>query len=307
MGKKPIVSVLMSVYNEPINYIKLSIESILKQTFQDFEFIIINDNPKREDIKELFTEYQKLDNRIIILENKKNLGLPQSLNKGLRIARGKFIARMDADDISLPDRLKIQKAFLEKSGNHLIGGWMYEIDYKGMVLGEKKLPQYFKDLKKIIRKCKTIAFHPTWFGYKYVFLDLQGYRNIKYAEDFDFLIRLILRGYTVGNIPEFVLKYRTFKKNVNLDKVVLQYLTGKCLCDYYNKNTIPPIEELLNIVKNKASNKINYLLLKISLGNWLRFSYYRKKRNYFRGIPYLFLSLLHPIFFMEKIKRFLYK
>ena len=93
------ISVIMSIYSEKEEWIKESIDSILSQTFRDFEFIIINDNPKRKQNENLLLEYSQKDNRIIVITNKENIGLTKSLNKGLSIAKGKYIARMDADII----------------------------------------------------------------------------------------------------------------------------------------------------------------------------------------------------------------
>ena len=101
----------MSIYSEEEEWIRESIDSILNQTFSDFEFIIINDNPNRDKNNSLLTEYTRIDNRIIIITNEENIGLTKSLNKGLEIARGKYIARMDADDISLPTRFEKQVDF----------------------------------------------------------------------------------------------------------------------------------------------------------------------------------------------------
>jgi len=91
----------MSVYNEPLDWLKSSIGSILNQTFREFEFIIINDNPARQELRDVLQSYKNQDERIRIIENLENLGLTESLNKGLAEAKGKYIARMDGDDISL--------------------------------------------------------------------------------------------------------------------------------------------------------------------------------------------------------------
>ena len=118
------VSVVMSVFSEPRNWLKKAINSILDQTFSDFEFIIINDNPIRKENYLFLKEIQQKDSRIIIIENKENIGLTKSLNKGLSVARGTYIARMDADDISFPTRLEKQYLFMEaNSGVIACGAW----------------------------------------------------------------------------------------------------------------------------------------------------------------------------------------
>lgn len=92
------VSVIMSVYNEEIGILREAIESILNQSYKNIQFIIIIDNPGYEDAKKILNEYSKEDKRIEIIENYENIGLVNSLNKGLKLANGEFIARMDADD-----------------------------------------------------------------------------------------------------------------------------------------------------------------------------------------------------------------
>jgi len=112
MKRMPLVSVIMPAFN-CAKYIGEAIESILSQTFTDFEFIIIDDGSKDE-THNLLLGYVEKDTRIRLIRNEKNLGIATSFNKGLRIAKGKYIARMDADDISMPSRFEQQIAFLFK-------------------------------------------------------------------------------------------------------------------------------------------------------------------------------------------------
>ena len=110
---QPKVSVLMSVYNGS-QYLRESVESILNQTFTNFEFIIINDC-STDKTGEILTVSANQDNRITLINNEENIGLTRSLNKGLKIAKGEYIARQDADDISLPERLERQVESLDKN------------------------------------------------------------------------------------------------------------------------------------------------------------------------------------------------
>lgn len=118
----PLLTVLMSVYNEPIGWLHESIDSILNQTYSAFEFIIVNDNPSRAELKELLNTYQNKDSRIVIVDNETNIGLTKSLNKGLAIVKGKYIARMDADDISLPQRFEKQIQFMQAHPSVIVCG-----------------------------------------------------------------------------------------------------------------------------------------------------------------------------------------
>lgn len=131
----PKLSIIMSVYSEPIEWMRLSVDSILNQSYKDFEFIIINDKPDRKENRELLDVYKHKDNRIVLINNKVNLGLTKSLNIGLLAAKGEYIARMDADDISLPDRLKQQVDFLDTHPEvSIVGCSAYKIDEEGNVI-----------------------------------------------------------------------------------------------------------------------------------------------------------------------------
>ncbi len=97
---------LMTTYNENGIILETAINSILNQTYQNFDFLIIVDNPDNSEIISVLEDYSKKDNRIRYIINKKNMGLPMALNKGIDMIRTKYIARMDADDIALPERFE---------------------------------------------------------------------------------------------------------------------------------------------------------------------------------------------------------
>ena len=131
---KLMISVIMSTYNETAGELHGSINSILKQSYQDMEFIIINDNPERDDLKEILKSYENSDARISVIENKKNIGLAASLNAGIKKAKGEYIARMDADDISLPHRLEKELDFLKKNDLDLVSCFVIRMDEDGREL-----------------------------------------------------------------------------------------------------------------------------------------------------------------------------
>ena len=105
----------MSCYNEEEVYLTQAIESILDQDYVDFEFIIIMDNPDNQSLLDIVKKYVSVDKRIIVIRNERNIGLANSLNKGIEMATGEYVARMDADDISLPSRLKRQVSYLDNN------------------------------------------------------------------------------------------------------------------------------------------------------------------------------------------------
>src|SRR5690349_21132656 len=109
----PAISVIMPVYNSA-KFLRLAVESILDQTFKDFEFLIINDGSTDES-EAILLEHAARDPRIVYIKNETNIGLIASLNKALSLAKGKYIARMDGDDVSLPERLAKQVSYLEEN------------------------------------------------------------------------------------------------------------------------------------------------------------------------------------------------
>ena len=124
------VSVLMSVYNTKEEYLRKAVESILNQSFTDYEFIIFNDGGDKK-ITTIIQGYS--DKRIRLVENSENIGLTKNLNKGITMARGKYIARMDADDISLPNRLKVQYYYMEKHPDiDILGGAVWSNNVKNV-------------------------------------------------------------------------------------------------------------------------------------------------------------------------------
>ena len=152
--KMPKVTVLMSVYNGE-KHLREAIDSILNQTFGDFEFLIINDG-STDRTADILQSYQ--DSRIKIIHNEKNIGLTKSLNKGLKLAKGEYLARMDADDISYPNRLEVQYEYMEKNPNvGIVGSWNDVIDDIGNTIGFWKCNYSSEEIYYILnfRNCLT--------------------------------------------------------------------------------------------------------------------------------------------------------
>lgn len=243
MLEKNLVTIIISTYNEPIFMVQESIRSILKQSYTNLQIILINDNPKRNDLLELLSDYSRLDARINYIINEKNIGLVQSLNKGIQIAKGKYIARMDADDISMFDRIQKQIEYLEKNDLDLIGCNITKINETGNCVGELSLPSTNKMIVKYM-KYGSCVLHPTWLGKAEVFKQLGGYRNIYSCEDFDFLIRAIEYGYKLGNLPENKLLYRVRANSISNTSNIRQKLLTYYLVESYKKNRNVSIEKI---------------------------------------------------------------
>ncbi len=205
MPNNVIVSVILPVYNAQ-DYISEAIESILNQTFQNFELILINDGSS-DDSLEIINSYS--DHRIRVI-NQKNKGLARSLNIGLAQANGKFIARMDADDISLANRLEVQVRFLEKNPHiKLVGSAVDLIDKNGHLICSDVSFTGNSFLKWFLKNKGNPFKHPTVLFHKEVAINVGGYNEKigKYFEDY-YLWNEISKHGDIEIINKVLLKYR---------------------------------------------------------------------------------------------------
>lgn len=247
--KKPLISVLMTAYNEPEDHFKQALESILNQSFRDFEVVLIIDNPDNAILINTARSYEKKDERIRLFINEINLGLAASLNNGIDKAEGDYICRMDSDDISDEDRLAFQLFFLEENNLDLVGGQMRVIDDIGNALYRTgRLPNDPTKIKRTLKWNNCVP-HPTWFAKKEVFT--QKYRIISLCEDYDFLIRAVFAGYKLGNCSVEVLSYRMSQNSISRNNLYRQYLSQRFLCKEYRRKKEVCVEELSDWVRKK--------------------------------------------------------
>ena len=298
-----LVSVIMSTYKEEEIFLRQAIESILNQTYKDFEYIIILDNPDNNLHIRIIKEYANLDKRIKFYVNEKNMGLTASLNKGLGLAKGKYICRMDADDISINNRIEIQKKYIEENDYDLIGGIFQMIDENGKsIYSIKKVPTNMDKIKKALRYNQIIS-HPTWFGKKEVFEKLNGYRNMPLCEDYDFTLRAVLNGYKISNIDETVLKYRMTSSSISRSNLYEQYLFARFITKKYSKNKIADIKEAKQYVNNHNDDRKAKRYLKANARFNIALKDIEEKR-YFKFIIDGILLTFTSFNYLDKIYRF---
>jgi len=300
--KSPKISVLLSVYNSS-RFLSETIESILNQSFVDFELIIIDDGSTDNSLK-IIKEYQKKDKRIRVISNKKNLGLTRSLNKELKIAKGKYIARIDAGDLVLKERLEKQINFLEKHQNvFLLGAGVIKINEDG-----KKINSYHpkfspKRITKILSK-RNILYHSSIFFRNKEFF----YRNkFYYAQDYDFYLRLLSNGKKIACIPDALIKYRITNNSISLNKKVQQKAFADKAREFYqqrinfgkdNYNNFNPETILFMKVKQnsreaiKAKIKKSFTLCEYNTMKKAILLYFKKYGISFRFLLYYLMSLL---------------
>ncbi len=226
--KKPLVSVIMGTYNCE-GTIRKSIESILKQSYTNWEFIICDDASTDRTYK-ICREYEDRDGRIRIIKNKQNRKLAAALNRCLEIAKGTYIARMDADDISLPGRLEKEVDFLESHADiDVVGCCCYIFNGKS-VIARRMYQEYPKKQDLLLR---PPYLHPAICMRRQVYEKLHGYvsdkRTVR-AEDLDLWFRFYEKGYTGYNMQEYLYIYRetigdykkrTLKAGIETAKVFL--------------------------------------------------------------------------------------
>lgn len=195
-----LVSVLIPVYNVE-KYIEEAIDSILNQTYKNIEVIIVDDFSS-DRTYEILQNIKKKDSRIRLFRNKENLKIVETLNFAFKQSSGEYICRMDGDDIS--DYYRIEKKILYLKENpqiSLVGCSVQSIDEKGNVLSKKKMSANNKTIRKTLKYANPV-FH-IWLAKREVYEALNGYRNIPYVEDYDFLLRMTTLGLQYSNIDNY--------------------------------------------------------------------------------------------------------
>lgn len=274
MNQNPLISILMPVYNAG-DYLVDAIESIRNQTLKDWELIVIDDGSTDKSY-EILKKYAKKDLRIKIFKFKKNKGLSFALNYGLNKVRGKYLARMDADDISYPKRLETQLRYLKRDPKAVaVGSQVKLINEKGNFIGYKKFPT---DPEKIYQMMGTMMAiqHPTLLTYTKT-IKKCPYANHTTAEDVSMFFKLLQYGNFL-NTKEVLFKYR-IRKNSNSLKNPKKtfYLTlksrVKAVIDWGYQPTIPAV--LINIAQFILITLLPNNLI-ITLYEKLRFNGFKK-------------------------------
>jgi len=201
----------MSVYNGE-KYLREAIDSILNQTFTDFEFLIVNDG-STDRTAEILRSYD--DARIKIINNEENIGLTKSLNKGLGMARGEYIARMDADDVAIPERLEKEFEFMESHLDYAAVGTLIKIlDKNSKVIGSVDKPTEDDQIREFLKKDNCIA-HGSAMIRNVCLQDVGLYdESMEKAQDYDLWLRLSEK-YKLFNIPEYLCMWRSHEDSIS--------------------------------------------------------------------------------------------
>jgi len=218
----PTVSIIMAALNEE-KYLPHTIESILNQTFADYEFIIVNDG-STDSTQQILDRYAQKDKRIKTIVNEKNIGLTRSLNRGLEQAKGKYISRIDAGDIALTSRLEKQVRFLENNGGvYILGTFGRWINEDKEVVGDCNYPTTPVDIKRKLFGLTSISAHSSLMLRKELFERTGQYDSrCSTSMEYELYMRAIKNHFGIGNLPENLTHIMWRERGISLNKMRAQ-------------------------------------------------------------------------------------
>lgn len=305
----PAISVVMSVYNSS-TYLGEAIESVLGQSFADFELVIVDDG-STDQSSEILQAYAARDNRIVVL-SQTNQGLPAALNAGISVARAEVIARMDADDVMLPDRLEKQLPYLLAHPEATVVSCLaHYINDKNKVLGKTYSDLLtVADCQRYLTENKIIfCLHPGAMFRKQPVVSIGGYRSAMiYAQDIDLWNRLADHAYYTIVMPEILMRYRVHPE-ASMAKVSQRAIVSKWVihCAYCRRRGEPEPSLASYQQRLDAASRWQKIKRKRLLN---RNAYYRNagmmfgSRRYGPFVGYLLLaSMLGPGYVFYKLKQ----
>jgi glycosyltransferase involved in cell wall biosynthesis len=312
LGSVPVVSVLLPVYNAG-RYLRTTLDSVLAQTFTDFEVIAIDDG-STDDSPAILSAYR--DPRIRVVKHPHNRGLIATLNEGIELARGRYIARMDSDDVMHPDRLAKQvKALEEDTGSAVLATFVRTVNADGDVVGEWDVDRATANeasIRAMLPRTNCIA-HPSVMVRRSALGDLRYDPRQPGHEDWDLWLRMLARGLRIAKLAEPLLDYRIHtesimgaqKRSMPLERRLLvarhRFLTGALLRAEWN---MVHMNVLYAQVRSLARHlRINALpALARNLHRWLTYSPIgilreqyglRRTERTWRGRTAIFIPYLH--------------
>jgi glycosyltransferase involved in cell wall biosynthesis len=245
----PTVSVCMPVYNCE-RYVAEAVESVLAQTFRDFDFLIIDDGSTDGSLR-ILERYAALDPRIRLI-SRLNQGLVASLNELVNLAKGEFLARMDADDIAMPERFEKQVDYLRTHPEcAVVGSRVWDTDADGDPVAEYPTLSDHEEIDAFHFQMKGPALiHPSIMMRRAAVLAIGGYRNFVLSEEVDLYLRLAER-WRLARVPDYLLKYRIHTANYSRSPQTREWsyrVNSEILTEAYQRRnlpvTLPPPEAL---------------------------------------------------------------
>lgn len=257
------LSVIMATYNENPIFLRSCIDSILNQTFRDFEFIIVVE-PQEKNM-EFLSSIESTDKRVKILKNETRLGVAGSRNRAILESSGKYIALMDGDDYCAPDRFEKQLSFLEDNPDvSVVGSNMYLIDKNNVIIGERIYPELHKDIKNYFLVTMAVA-NPSIMVRRNDMSQVGFFDDKLFkAEDFDLWLRFLVKDKKMHNLQDELVFYRTHP-NDNKKRGHIHYKNyfaafkkhGKFIWPFYQRFTSLL---LFFVISNISNSFLDHLL-----------------------------------------------
>jgi glycosyltransferase involved in cell wall biosynthesis len=251
-SEQPLISVIFPVWNAE-SYIEAAIKSILNQTIKNFELILIDDGSTDSSLK-IMQRLSVTDNRILLIA-RENKGLIYTLNQGIHQAVGKWIARMDADDIAYENRLEKQLDYLHKTKADICGSWAELFGEQQRVVLKHAVSN--NAIKTELLFCTPFV-HPTIMIKAELAKSMLYQDDWKHCEDYDLWVRLAENGCKLVNVPEVLLKYRTHKNQVSILHLCKQQKLSqnvrKRYAKHYSEKNDLPLHEILELLKLRERN-----------------------------------------------------
>lgn len=205
------VSVLMSVYiKEKPEYLRAALESVMSQTYPADEVLLIEDGPLTEELHDVIGEYQKQYPAVITtFAFEQNQQLGRALAKGVELCRNELVARMDTDDIAMPDRIEKQVSYMQAHPEvHVLGGAIREFNDEGTTDRVKLMPKTQQEVMSYVKNRNPLN-HMTVMFRRSAILEVGNYQHFPYLEDYSLWSRMLSKGYQIRNIDEILVKART--------------------------------------------------------------------------------------------------
>lgn len=251
----PALSVIISEYNTPIKHFNEAVESVLNQTFTDFEVIFVDDS-KDQHLENFLERYE--DPRLKVIKNGKNLGFVPSLNKAIDLAQADYLIRMDTDDICLPKRFEYLYNEIQKFPEYsVIGSSIIEFDDNGKY--KERIYDLEHDCNAVMNR--KVPIHPTTIMKKEDIIAVGKFKNYNRAEDFVLWSELLLNGFRIKSISEILLKYRVSEADLDKRKLKFRKDEIRARLKYYREMGASPLQMLSiskSILAGIVPNKLMY-------------------------------------------------
>lgn len=308
------ICVTMGIYNEPLEYIEQSIESILGQTKKEFKLVIICDNPERLEIATYLQAYQQKDSRILFHINEQNIGQAASVNKAINLVDAKYYARLDSDDVAYPERLEVQFTYMEANQDCAIVSSCHSLLNDSQLAYQDEIPYQLSPhgLRKILLWGCPIL-HSSIMVRGEVYRKLGGYRSLPVAEDYDFYLRALTAGYNIEKTSDVLLAYRINPNSLTHSNI---YKTI-CLTHYIRRTYRERLrkgrdshseEKILAFVNQYQLDNPVYIQKRNQI--WEKFKAFQSQKKYISllfllmGTPWLSRYVLEGIFYKYTLNKF---